>query len=125
MGFFMSEMLTDTALAQSIGRAIAKYRLMAGLTQAQVAERLNISNEAVSRMERGTIMPTVARLIQLAHIFDCEATDLLKESSQNIHDQARRLIDLMKQLNDTERQHLLGIVESMVAFYTMNKKYEL
>ena len=124
MGFFMSEMLTDTALAQSIGRAIAKYRLMAGLTQAQVAERLNISNEAVSRMERGTIMPTVARLIQLAHIFDCEATDLLKESSHSIHDQARRLIDLMKQLNDTERQHLLGIVEMMVAFYTMNKKYE-
>lgn len=121
----MSEMLTDTALAQSIGRAIAKYRLMAGLTQAQVAERLNISNEAVSRMERGTIMPTVARLIQLAHIFDCEATDLLKESSHSIHDQARRLIDLMKQLNDTERQHLLGIVESMVAFYTMNKKHEL
>ena len=125
MGFFMSEMLMDTALAQSIGRAIAKYRLMAGLTQAQVAERLNISNEAVSRMERGTIMPTVARLIQLAHIFDCEATDLIKESSHNIHDQARRLIDLMKQLNDTERQHLLGIVEMMVAFYTMNKKHEL
>lgn len=125
MGFFMSEMLTDTALAQSIGRAIAKYRLMAGLTQAQVAERLNISNEAVSRMERGTIMPTVARLIQLAHIFDCEATDLLKESSHSIHDQTRRLIDLMKQLNDTERQHLLGVVEMMVAFYTMNKKYEL
>ena len=121
----MSEMLTDTALAQSIGRAIAKYRLMAGLTQAQVAERLNISNEAVSRMERGTIMPTVARLIQLAHIFNCEATDLLKESSHNIHDQAHRLIDLMKQLNDTERQHLLGIIESMVAFYMMNKKYEL
>lgn len=121
----MSEMLTDTALAQSIGRTIAKYRLMAGLTQAQVAERLNISNEAVSRMERGTIMPTVARLIQLAHIFDCEATDLLKESSHSIHDQTRRLIDLMRQLNDTERQHLLGVVEMMVAFYTMNKKYEL
>lgn len=40
-------------LLQTIGQAIAKYRQASGLTQAQLAEMLGISNDAVSRMERG------------------------------------------------------------------------
>jgi transcriptional regulator with XRE-family HTH domain len=44
-----------------IGRAIAKHRLESGLRQEQVVELIEIGNEAVSRMERGLVMPTVAR----------------------------------------------------------------
>jgi transcriptional regulator with XRE-family HTH domain len=54
------------ALALSVGKAIAARRQEAGLTQEQVAEQLKIGNEAVSRMERGLVMPTVARLLELA-----------------------------------------------------------
>ena len=62
-----------------IGRAIAQYRQRSGLTQEQVAEKLQIGNEAVSRMERGLIMPNVVRLLELAEIFDCTAAELLAE----------------------------------------------
>ncbi len=47
----------DKEIAKKIGRTIAEYRQATGLTQAQVAEILDISNDAVSRMERGDIMP--------------------------------------------------------------------
>jgi len=50
-------------LAYLIRRAKAKQRLESGLTQEQVAEMLGTGNEAVSRMERGPVMPTVARLV--------------------------------------------------------------
>jgi transcriptional regulator with XRE-family HTH domain len=56
------------ALALSVGKAIAARRQDAGLTQEQVAEQLKIGNEAVSRMERGLVMPTVARLLELATV---------------------------------------------------------
>ncbi|WP_163571098.1 helix-turn-helix domain-containing protein, partial [Klebsiella pneumoniae] len=56
-------------LADMVGRAIARNRIASNLTQEQVAERLGIGNEAVSRMERGVVMPTVARLAELADIF--------------------------------------------------------
>ena len=62
-----------------IGRAIAQYRQQSGLTQEQVAEKLQIGNEAVSRMERGLIMPNVVRLLELAEIFDCTAAELLAD----------------------------------------------
>jgi DNA-binding XRE family transcriptional regulator len=62
------------ALAVSVGKAIAARRQDAGLTQEQVAEQLKIGNEAVSRMERGLVMPTVARLLELADLFNCDAS---------------------------------------------------
>lgn len=108
---------SDGELGKTIGRAIAKYRQAAGLTQAQVAELLNISNDAVSRTERGTIMPSVARLIQFAEIFGCDTADLLTDSSHLPRDQARRLHALLSMLDEAERAQLLRVVESLVGWY--------
>lgn len=64
-----------------VGRAIARQRVRCELTQEQVAERLGIGNEAVSRIERGIVMPNIERLVALASIFGCETADLLTEAS--------------------------------------------
>ena len=64
-----------------MGKAIGRQRQQAGLTQDQVAEHLNIGMEAVSRMERGIVVPTIARLAELAQLFGCELADLLRETS--------------------------------------------
>lgn len=112
---------SDKLVSQTIGRAIAKHRQLAGLTQAQVAEMLNISNEAVSRMERGTIMPTVARLIYLADIFGCETADLLTESSSKTIDQSRYLANLLGQLDEMERVEIMEIMERMIKWYLQKK----
>ena len=40
-------------LAKRVGKAIARQRQLAGLTQEQVAEHLAIGMAAISRMERG------------------------------------------------------------------------
>ncbi len=68
-------------LARLVGKAIAHQRQRRGLTQEAVAERLEVGMEAVSRMERGVVVPTIVRLAELAHIFDCELVDLLRETS--------------------------------------------
>ena len=46
-------------LAQTVGKAISRHRKEKGLGQEQLAELLKVGNEAVSRMERGTVMPTI------------------------------------------------------------------
>lgn len=118
----MAAQVSDGELGRMIGRAIAKYRQGAGLTQAQVAEVLNISNDAVSRMERGAIMPSAARLIQLAGIFGCDAADLLTEGSPHVADQSRQVAMLLVGLDEAERVHLLRIIEDMVAWYRQARK---
>lgn len=99
---------------QTIGRAIAKYRQASGLTQAQLAEILGIGNDAVSRMERGTTIPTITRLLELSEIFQCEIADLVTDTSYRAIDQARALEKLLDQLEDVERAELLSLIEKMI-----------
>lgn len=101
-------------IMQTIGKAISKYRQAAGLTQAELAEILGVGNDAVSRMERGTTVPTVLRLVELAEIFHCEVADLLTESSNRSIDQARQLEKLLSGLENADRSELLTLFERLI-----------
>ena len=69
--------MNDEKLKQQIGANISAYRKREGWTQAQLAEKLNYSDKAVSKWERGESVPDVMTLIQLASLFDITVNDLL------------------------------------------------
>ena len=102
-------------LAEFVGQAIARQRIRSKLSQEQVAEKLGIGSEAVSRIERGVVMPNIERLIELATVFGCETADLLTEGSTRQEDQARRLQGLLSVLDSDDRTLVLEFVESLVA----------
>ena len=104
----------NSQLSKQVGLTIAKYRQQSGLTQNEVAEKLNIGYEAVSRMERGIVMPTVERLVELAEIFNCEAADLLTQSSNRIEDQSAQIKSLLSDLGEQDRLLLLDIITKLV-----------
>ena len=62
-----------------IGSNISQYRKRAGLTQAGLAEKLNYSDKAVSKWERGESVPDVLTLALLADQFDITVNDLLSD----------------------------------------------
>ena len=66
-------------LKLQIGANIASYRKRSGLTQAGLAERLNYSDKAVSKWERGESIPDVLTLMQLAEQFEISVGDLLED----------------------------------------------
>ena len=66
-------------LKDLIGKNIAAHRKRSGLTQAGLAEKLNYSDKAVSKWERGDSVPDVLTLAQLAQLFDVTVDDLLKD----------------------------------------------
>ncbi|WP_423391470.1 helix-turn-helix domain-containing protein [Burkholderia sp. LMG 21824] len=110
----MPKSKTDN-LAVVVGRAIAKQRMACGLTQEDVAEGLGIGLEAVSRMERGVVIPTVVRLFELADIFQCDAADLLTEASSRSSDQASHLSRLLSRLSTSDRTLMLEVFERLSA----------
>ena len=69
-------------LKNQIGTNIAVQRKRVGLTQAGLAEKLNYSDKAVSKWERGESMPDVLTLIQLAEQFEISVNDLLEDPNQ-------------------------------------------
>lgn len=66
-------------LKNQIGSNIALFRRRAGLTQAGLAERLNYSDKAVSKWERGESIPDVFTLVQLAELFGVSVSDLVAD----------------------------------------------
>ena len=56
----------------NIGDRITALRKEKNISQAELAKRLNVSRQAVSKWEQGTASPDTERLIQLAEILDTE-----------------------------------------------------
>lgn len=102
------------ALNHLIGQAIAKYRKQAGLSQEQLAEALGIGYEAVSRMERGVVIPSVERLIEIAEIVNCPTTELLTQSSPRPSDEVVHLHQLLSSLSSANKQWLMQQIECWV-----------
>ena len=62
-----------------IGANISAYRKRTGLTQAGLANKLNYSDKAVSKWERGESIPDVLTLMQLAELFGVTVNDLVAD----------------------------------------------
>ncbi len=60
-----------------VGRFIARLRKEHNLTQRALAEQLRITNQAVSKWERGENLPDLALLMELGRIFDVTVDEIL------------------------------------------------
>ena len=66
-------------LKTQIGRNIAAHRKRCRLTQAELAQRLNYSDKAISKWERGESMPDVTTLVLLAEQFQITVNELVSD----------------------------------------------
>lgn len=66
-------------IKKQLGANIAMYRKELGMTQAALAERLNFSDKAVSKWERGESMPDVPTLASIAQLFQVSMDSLLQD----------------------------------------------
>lgn len=63
---------------ESFGKFLAEQRKAKGYTQKELAEKLFVSDKAVSKWERSLSMPDISLLIPLADILDVSVTELLE-----------------------------------------------
>lgn len=106
-----SEDAQDALLAARVGTAIAEQRRARGLTQAKLAEMINLEQEAISRWERGTRMPTLHRLQQLSDALDCSVDQLLQRGSKRPDDQLAMIADALDGLDSDERELVVNFVQ--------------
>ena len=71
--------MNDEKLKNQLGANIAAFRKRSGMTQAVLAEKLNFSDKAVSKWERGESVPDVLTLMNLAELFEISVDDLLRD----------------------------------------------
>ena len=90
-----------------IGRFIAACRKKVNLTQIQLAEKLNITDKAVSKWERGISMPDSSLMLALCDILNISVNELLsgEKISMENNDQKNEqlLLDMTKELEQKNK----------------------
>lgn len=81
---------------------LKKFRLAKGLTQEQVAEKLNVNAQTVSRWECGTTLPDVLTLPELARLYEVTVDDFYKKSTVAYENYAQRLSSVYENSRDPE-----------------------
>lgn len=60
-----------------LGQNIQKFRRMMGLSQEELAEKCEISRQAIAKWENGESVPTIEKLIFLADFFEVTLDELV------------------------------------------------
>lgn len=97
----------------TMGQFIAVLRKANGMTQQQLADRLNVSNKAVSRWERDETAPDITLIPAIAEIFGVTCDELLKGErldSGNISQRTEKQV---------EKQLFSLITRTLMSFKTL------
>ena len=102
-----------------IGKFIAECRKSQNMTQLQLAERMNVTDRAVSKWENGKSMPDSSLMLELCNVLKISVTDLLNGENIKTGNYNQRLeqslIDMVKQKEDADKmllflELLVGVV---------------
>ena len=81
---------------KSIGETIAYLRKEKGMTQNELAEKMNVTDKAVSKWERDLSCPDINTISKLADILDISVEELLKaKKKENSNIKMKDLINLI------------------------------
>ncbi len=93
-----------------IGKFIAERRKAAGLTQMQLAEKLDITDRAVSKWETGRAMPDSSLMLDLCDLLNITVNDLLSGEIVTMENYTRemekKLLELVQEKEHKDRQML-------------------
>lgn len=108
-----------------IGRFIAERRKRVSLTQLQLAEKLGITDRAVSKWETGKAMPDASIMLELCGVLKISVNDLLCGEVVGMEDYSKNLennlLDMIRQKEQADKRLLfletvVGISATVIMF---------
>ena len=88
-----------------IGKFITECRKKKNLTQAQLAENLNITDRAISKWETGKSMPDFDIMLKLCEILEISVNELLCGEMINMEQKDEQLNELIFQMAKNEERY--------------------
>lgn len=98
----------------ALGIRVKNKRLENNMTQEQLAEAVDISAVYVGQIERGDRHMTIDTLVKIANVLQVSIEELLKDSTrENINARIGEIINLTKNLSDTEIDKIVNVIKAM------------
>ncbi|MCI8996239.1 MAG: helix-turn-helix transcriptional regulator [Lachnospiraceae bacterium] len=92
----------------NVGEKIKKIRKMAGMTQEELAEKMNVSRQTISKWEKEISSPDLDSAIALCELFEISLDDLMK-GEQSVREEKISLQDMIKINQRNQKQTVLLI----------------
>lgn len=91
-----------------IGNFLKELRKEKGITQAQLAETLNVSARTVSRWETGSNMPDISLLVDIADYYDISIPEIIngERKSEIMNEEERKIAKTMSDYATTEKEKI-------------------
>ena len=67
-------------IIMSFGENLQYYRKREEITQEQLAEKMEVSRQTISKWEAGTSYPEMEKILQLCDLFSCSMDTLMRET---------------------------------------------
>ena len=105
------------------GEFIAELRKSKNMTQQELADKLYISREAISKWERGVGYPGIGLLLDLSDLFGVTVNEILygervnKENKEDVENVALNLYDKTKKKNKFLKKFFFIFVLVLIALY--------
>lgn len=98
-----------------LGRRIREERLRIGLTQEQIAEKVNVSTTYIGFIERGERSVTLEKLILLAECFQLPIDSLLHDAPTHKPEARERHMKMLwERASEEEQDMILSILKLIV-----------
>ena len=102
-----------------IGNNIKTLRKNAGLTQAQLAEKINVDSKYISRLETGSSTASIATISKLAGALGVEVKELFKiENIKNKNNMIKSINQELSKLNTKDLEAVYLMIRALVEKYS-------
>ena len=98
-----------------IGRRIKQYREKKGFTQEQLAEKIGVSTNYISAIERGAVFPRCENLISILNSLEISANEIFVDVLVKAYEiNASVLSEEIRTLPYEEQRRIFSVVETMI-----------
>lgn len=103
----------DKSLAQSIGNAARAARISLQLTQEDAAERIGVSVEFYSRIERGAALPSLATFVRMSYVLNVSSDVMIGRRSADADDGELRVASSLLPTQHEERPEVRRVLRRL------------
>ena len=104
----------------SIGRNITRYRIAAGLSQRELAERIGKTPSAVSQYESNRITPYINVIEKIADVLGVTREDIVSDTALTAYE--KELLDVARTISTDGQRQLLIYARGLAATYPQDNE---
>jgi transcriptional regulator with XRE-family HTH domain len=109
------------SVAAVVGANISSRRKLLGYTQAELAEKINMGPDSLSRIEKGIVAPRFQRLADIAAALDCSIADLFRMEKVPLSVNLDTVEDMLRSLPAGTQEDLVYLM--ITAIRTVKKNH--